>query len=228
MSEGGRRRRSGGRAARQAGRAAREAMAASPFLTRALAPVEVLSTEGLETDRGQRRDDPGAGRGRVRRVPAGPRAPGRCRGRGRWRAGPVPPRPVSQPRDRHRASQLRPACPQPRTVGDDRWRRHRVRPQLRVAVRVRSRRGPTLRQPGGLRELREAGLPGTGHPPLGRHGVRTGRRPGQQAPSRHGLRPSALERQAPDGIGDRRRAGSTTRSSWPGSPSAGTSATGRP
>ena len=48
MSEGGRRRRSGGRAGRQAGRAAREAMAARPFLTRTLAPVEVLSTEGLE------------------------------------------------------------------------------------------------------------------------------------------------------------------------------------
>ena len=68
------RRRSGGRAARQALRARTPTPSTCPFLTRTLAPFEVLDEEGLVAHRAQRRHDPRGGRHRVprrrRRAPA--------------------------------------------------------------------------------------------------------------------------------------------------------------
>ena len=78
--EGGRlmddpqRRRSGGRAARQALRLAAHAEHV-PFLTRTLAPFEVLGEEGLVAHRAQRRHDPRGGRRRVPRRRRGAPAP---------------------------------------------------------------------------------------------------------------------------------------------------------
>ena len=46
-----------------------------------------------------------------------------------------------------------------------------------------------------LPELRQAGVRHAVAAPLGRHRVRTGRHPGQQAPPRHGVRPPPLHRQ---------------------------------
>ena len=73
-----------------------------------------------------------------------------------------------------------------------------------------------------LRELRQAGVVGAVAAPLGRDGVRAGRRPRQQAPPRHGVRPPALQRQAVHGLGDGPPAAPRTPSRWPASPSAPT------
>ena len=84
--------------------------------------------------------------------------------------------------------------------------------------------GPPLRHARRLRELREARVPLAQPAPLGRHGVRARRHPGQQAAPRHGVRAPALQRQAVHGLGHRRAAGPTTASSWPASASVATSA----
>ena len=67
------RRRTGGRAGRQAARAA-SAPERVPYITRTLPPFEVLTEEGLEIDRAQRRHDPGAGGHRLPRRARRPRA----------------------------------------------------------------------------------------------------------------------------------------------------------
>ena len=65
---------------------------AIPYITRTMTPFEVLTEEGLETDRAQRRHDPRAGRHRVpRRARRAAAAEGRGRRR-RGRARPVPAR----------------------------------------------------------------------------------------------------------------------------------------
>ena len=61
----------------------------------------------------------------------------------------------------------------------------------------------------------QARLPPPAPPPLRRHGVRAGRRAGQQAAPRHGVRPPALERQGVHGLGDGRRAGGRQRRAGP-------------
>ena len=63
--------------------------------------------------------------------------------------------------------------------------------------------------------------------PLRRHGVRAGRRTGQQAAPRHGVRPPPVQRQAVHGLGHRREPRRRTASTWPASASAATSPTAR-
>ena len=62
-------------------------------------------------------------------------------------------------------------------------------PVVRHAVRARPRQRPALRHDRGLPQLREARLREPVPPPLRRHGLRAGRRAGEQAPPRHGLQP---------------------------------------
>ena len=179
---------------------------ADAFLTRTMTPVEIVSEEGLADDHRQRRDDPRRGRHRGARLPVSTRPVRRRRVRHRRRACALSPwaRPLAR---RHGAGELRAARPQPRPRRHDRRRRHGVRSQLRLAVRPRPRQRPALRHARRLPELRQADLLVTPPPPLRRDGVRAGRRPGQQAPPRHGVQPPALQRQADHGLGDCRRAG---------------------
>ena len=104
------------------------------------------------------------------------------------------------------ARRLHAARPQPGAQRADRRRRHRVRAELRLAVRARPRQRPALRHDRRLRELREARLHVAVPAPLGRHRVRAGRRAGPQAAPRHGVRPPPLQRQAVHGLGHGRRA----------------------
>ena len=69
-----------------------------------------------------------------------------------------------------------------------------LRPRVRLAVRPRPRRRAPLRDDRGLPELREARLRLAVAPPLGRDRLRAGRRAGQQAALRHGLRASCATR----------------------------------
>ena len=196
------RRRSGGRAARQALRLATHAEHV-PYLTRKLAPFEVLGEEGLVAHRAQRRHDPRGGRHRVPRRPRGAAAAPRCRRRRRRRPRPLPARDVPPDRPGDRAAPVHPVRPQPGAQRRDRRDAHRLRPELRLAVRARPRQRPALRHDRGLPQLREAGLRLALHPSLGRDGVRAGRRAGQQAPPRHGLFAHPLQRQAVHGLGHR-------------------------
>ena len=97
-----------------------------------------------------------------------------------------------------------------------------LRARVRLAVRPRPRRRPPLRDDRGLPELREARVRLAVAPPLGRHGLRAGRRAGQQAALRHGLRAHPLLGQAVHGLGHAARSARATRSRWPGSSSART------
>ena len=202
-------RRGGGRAGRQSVRAA--SSRPEPFLTRTLTPVELVSAEGLEIlehNADTILDEVGV---EVRDYPSAAEAVRRRRRRRRRQPGAVPAWHVPPDRAGDRAGRVHPARPQPGQQRADRWRRHRVRPQLRLAVRPRPRRRPPLRHARRLPELREARLPVAAPAPLGRHGVRAGRRPGQQAPPRHGVRPPPLQRQGVHGVGHRRRAGGRQR-----------------
>ena len=193
-----------GRRGREARREARAASAIErqPFLTCALSPIELLSTEGLELLEHNAetileevgievRDHPSTV---ARFADAGADVDGT---RVRF------PRAARPPARVDCAGAVRAARPQPRQQRAGRRRRHRVRPQLRLAVRPRPRPRPALRHARGLRELRQAGVPPSAPAPLGRHGVRTGRRARRRPAPRHGLRPPAVERQADDGLGDR-------------------------
>ena len=197
-------------------------IAREPFLTRTLAPFEVLGEEGLATHRAERRHDPPGGRHRV------PRRPGRARD--------APRRPA--PTSRASASASRAGCAarssrRPRRASFTQYARnperttsrsagsaHRPRPELRLAVRPRPRPRPALRHDRGLPQLREARLHEPAPPPQRRHGLRAGRRAGQQAPPRHGLFAHPLQRQAVHGLGHRTRSGPATPSRWRGSRSA--------
>jgi hypothetical protein len=96
-----------------------------------------------------------------------------------------------------------PACAQSRAQCGDRRQEHRVRSGLRLALRAQSRRRPPLRAHRGLPQFRQARLHGDLAAPFGRHDLRAGRSAGQQAPSRHGVQPSEVQRQGVHGIGDR-------------------------
>jgi hypothetical protein len=75
-------------------------------------------------------------------------------------------------------------------------------PGLRLAVRAQSRRRPPLRAHRGFPQFRQARVHGELAASLGRHDLRARRSAGQQAPSRHGLQPSQVQRQALHGFGD--------------------------
>ena len=204
--EGGRlmddpqRRRSGGRAARQALRLASHAEHI-PFLTRKLAPFEVLGEEGLALIEQNADIDPRGGRRRVPRRRRGAPPAGRRRRRHRRRPGPLPARDVPPDRPGDRAAPVHPVRPEPGAQRRDRRDAHGLRPELRLTVRARPRRRPALRHDRGLPQLREADLRVALPPPLGRDGLRAGRRAGQQAPPRHGLFAHPLQRQAVHGLG---------------------------
>ena len=182
-----------GRAARQTERLARS-MESLPYLTRKLAPVEVISAEGLEQIeenadtlleqvgieignfpeaieifRGAGADVDGT---RVRF------ARGMCRSIIRATA----PRIFTQ-----RARNPRPERRHRRPV-------HGPRPVLRLAVHPQPRRRPALRDDRGLPQLREAHLHEPHAPSRRRDVVRAGRPAGQQAPPRDGLQPHPLLR----------------------------------
>ena len=122
--------------------------------------------------------------------------------RGRARCGRAPRRsaaPIGTAR-------IHPTRAQSREERPDRRKPHGVCPRLRPAVRVGPRRRAPLRHARGLPQLRQAHLCLALAAPLGRHGVRAGRRAGQQAPPRHGVRAHPLLRQAVHGLGHERRA----------------------
>ena len=79
-------RRSGGREGRRAARLSAQ-VERTPFLTRTLAPFEVLGDEGLVDHRAQRRHHPPGGRDRVPRRPRGTAPPARRRRRRRRASG---------------------------------------------------------------------------------------------------------------------------------------------
>ena len=207
------------------GRAAGRRAGADPDRRRAGADAPAFIRRQIPLLRAARRGGPGAHRGQGR--PAAGR--GRHRGpRRRWRcglfrdAGATVDGAAGALRSRPRAGAVRdgavvvhPARPQPGPLGGDRRRRRRVRPGLRLAVRPRPGRRPPLRLAGRLRELRQADVGDAVAAPLRRHGVRAGRRAGQQAAPRHGVRPPALQRQADDGLGHRAEPGRGLRRDGP-------------
>ena len=79
---------------------------------------------------------------------------------------------------------------------------HRLRPQLRLALRARSRQGPALRDDRGFPQFREARLSLAVHPSFRRHRLRAGRSARQQAAFRDGLRAYEVLGQAVHGVGD--------------------------
>ena len=192
-------RRSGGREARRAARLHAQ-LERTPFLTRTLAPFEVLDEEGLsliehnadtilEEVGVEFRGDPDA----LRSAPRG------RRGR-RRRARPLPARDVPHDRPGDRAAPVHPVRPERGEQRRDRRDAHGLRAELRLAVRARPRPRPALRHDRGLPQPREADLPLAAPPPQRRDGLRAGRRAGQQAPPRHGLRAHALLGQAVHGL----------------------------
>ena len=217
MTEDTTHRRSGGRAARQAARAHLKAQHV-PFLTRKLAPFEVLCEEGLVAHRGERGHDPRrrwAWSSAATRTRSTLLAERRCRRPGRAR--PLPARPVPVHRPGVGAARVHAARPQPGAQRPHRRQRHGLRAGLRLAVRARPRRRPALRDDRGLPQLREARLPEPVPPPQRRHRLRAGRPAGQQAPLRHGRGAPAVQRQAVHGLRDPRRRGRRTRWRWRGS-----------
>ena len=149
------RRRSGGRAARQALRLAAHAEHV-PFLTRKLAPFEVLGEEGLaliEHNADTILEEVGVefrGDAEALRLLAR-----RRRGR-RRRPRPVPARDVPGDRPGDGAAAVHPVRAEPRAQRRDRRDAHGLRPELRLAVRARPRQRPPLRHDRGLPEPREA------------------------------------------------------------------------
>ena len=75
----------------------------------------------------------------------------------------------------------------------------------------------------GFPQFREARLHGAVDPPFRRHGVRAGRRAGQQAPPRHGLHATSAIPTSRSWARSRRRSAPRTRWRWPRSCSATTS-----
>ena len=185
-------------------------------------PFEVLTEEGLETDRAQRRHDPGAGRDRVPRGAGRARAVQGSRGRCGRRARAVPARALPAAGAGDRAPGVHAVRAQPCEQRADRRHRHRARARVRLAVRARPGRRPSVRHDRGLPELREARVHLAVPAPLGRHGVRAGRPAGEQAALRHGVRAHAVLRQAVHGLGHASAARRRTRSTWRASCSAPT------
>ena len=194
-------RRSGGRAARQAARAISNAVSV-PYITRALKPFEVLSEEHLslieenadtvlEQVGIEFRDTPEA---LQLFKEAGADIDGE---RVRFPRGLA--RSIVQA---SRSGDLHAGRPQPGAHRRDRRPEHGARPGLRLAVRPRPRQRAPLRDDRGLPQLRQADLHDAVPAPLGRHGLRAGRRAREQAALRHGLRAHALLRQGVHGLGD--------------------------
>ena len=186
-------------------------------------PFELVSRRGARDPRAQRRHDPRGGRRRDPRLP---------RRRSSASATPAP-------------TSTAPACASPaacaarssRPARPAIYTQHGRNPERNVQIGGNAtvfapnygspfvhdldngRRYATHRR---LRELREARVLVAVPAPLGRHGVRAGRRAGQQAPPRHGVRPP---RTATSRSWARSPPASAppTRSSWPASRSAATS-----
>ena len=175
-----------------------------PFITAPPHAGRADLGRGPRDPRAQRRHDPRRGRRRDPRPPERREAVRRRRRRRRRHPGAVPARDVPPDRAGHGAVRVHPARPQSRQQRADRWGRDRVRAELRLAVRARPRGRAPVRHARRLPELREARVHVAAPPPLGRHGVRAGRRAREQAPPRHGVRPHPVQRQAIHGIGDRR------------------------
>ncbi len=129
---------------------------------------------------------------------------GRRRRQGRTRA--FRPRHVPLAGAAHGAPRVRSACPQSRAQRRDRRQEHRVRAGVRLAVRAQSRRRAPLCAHRGLPQFRQARVHGQLAAPFGRHDLRTRRSAGQQAPPRHGVQPSEIQRQGVHGLRDRARA----------------------
>ena len=167
-----------------------------PYLTRTMTPFEIVSDEGLDDHRAQRRHDPRRGRRRDPRL-------SRARCRSSPQPAPTSTAPGCGSRAACAAQIVQATAPatytqharNPANNVADRRRRHGVRPQLRLAVRARPRQRPPLRHARRLPELREARVHVAEPAPLGRHGVRAGRRAGQQAPPRHGVLAHQVQRQ---------------------------------
>ena len=202
MSETMGNRRTGGREGRRAVRLSHQ-VERLPFLTRTLAPFEVLGDEGLsiiehnadtileevgiefrgDEDALRLLRDAGADvDGERVRFPRG-----MCR----------------QIVQATRTAPVHPVRPQRGEQRRDRRDAHGLRPELRLAVRARPGPWPALRHDRGLPQLREARLHEPAPAPQRRDGLRAGRRASQQAPPRHGLFAHPLQRQAVHGIGDR-------------------------
>ena len=219
--EGRRGRQGGGRAARQAARL--HAVAEKiPFITRTLQPFEVLNEEGLslvEHNADTILEQVGI------EVHGAPDALELLKGAG-CRCGrrtcAVPARPVPATGPGHRSAGVHAARAEPGEQRADRRQRHGVRARVRLAVRARRRRRPSVRHDRGLPQLREARVLLAVPAPLGRHGVRAGRPAGEQAALRHGVRAHALLRQAVHGVGDPSAARRRTRWTWRASCSAPT------
>ena len=205
--------RASGRDAKRAARAAR-AGASIPYITRSIPYFEVLTDEGLsiieqnaETILAEygiefREDDEAlaiwkaAGadvQGSLVQVPA-------------WH--------VPRTGAEERAARVRAVRAQPGAQCPHRRQFDGVRPGLRFAVHPERGRGPPLRPHRRLPQFRQARLHGEFAAPLGWHDLRTGRPAGQQAPSRHGVQPHQVQRQAVHGLGHCARSARRTASNW--------------
>ena len=193
-----------GREARRAARVQRSGVSI-PYITRNLPAHRDPDGRGSGDHRAQCRNGSPGDRNRVPRPSSGARPPEGRRLRRARRARALPARTGASAR-RDRAVGIRPARPQLRAQRSHRRQVDGVRAGLRPALRPRPRQGPALRHDRGFPELREARLYEPLHAPFGGHGVRAGRRAGQQAAPRHGLRAHALFRQAVHGVGHRPRA----------------------
>ena len=184
------------------GARSRTSSSACPFITRTMTPFEVLSEEGLATDRAQRRHDPrDRSASTSARRPEALRDARRTAARGRRRARAVPARPGPHGSSRR-----------PRRASSSSTRATR-RTTCRSAARTPcSRRrtgrrssatstGPALRHDRGLPQLREARVHDAVPASLRRHGLRAGRPAGEQAALRHGVRAHAVLGQAVHGLG---------------------------
>ena len=194
---------SGGAAARRAARSGGGPGTQLTYIKRKINVYEVLDEEGLaliEKNADTVLEEIGIDLPRRRRG-AGIVERGRRRRQGRARAFPQGPAALAAEDRAVRSTPSMPAIPA-RSVADRR-QRHGLRAGLRPAFRARPRWQPPLCDDRGFPQFREARLYGAVDPPFGRHGVRAGRRAGQQAPSRHGLQPHQIFGQAVHGLGDR-------------------------
>ena len=195
-----RRSRRPGRPPRRSGRT--RSSSHEPFLTRAIAPYEVLGEEGLALLEWNAdtilqevgidfRDDPDCARdaegGRRRR---------------RRRAGPLPARAVPPDHPGDRAARLDPVRAQPGAERHPRRPAHGPRAELRLALRHGPRPRPALRHDRGLPQLREADLRVALAASQRRHGLRARRPAREQAALRHGLFAHPLVGQAVHGLRD--------------------------
>ena len=178
-------------------RAGRACQPAPRGLACALHPPQARSARdprrgGPRPHRGQRRSASPGGRDGVPRRPRDPRdLPRRGRRRGR-RARALRARDVPPDHPGERAAPVRAARTQSREHRPARRRSHCTLPFLGSAVRARPRLRTALRDDRRLPQTRADPPLDSVPAPLGRHRVRTGGRPRQQAPLRHALPPHPL------------------------------------